>query len=383
MGVILGTIFLGISYLAMQFHVVYWENGGNTASAVLDQLSGAIFGKTGTWAFAYVTTQIATAAILILAANTSFADFPRLSSILARDNYLPKQLSNLGDKLVFNNGIVILGVFSALLILIKKGSVDALIPLYAIGVFMAFTLSQCGMVVHWYRERHEDKTWLRKAVVNGIGTVATFLVLLDIAFEKFVEGAWAILVLIVFLVILFRVIHTHYATVAAQLAVHHDELKMDDGFFPTTPVANTVLVLVPGLHHGVLPAIRYAHMLSPNARAVYIEVDPEKTAEIQQQWESHRNDFGNMPLVILKSPYRSLTEPLLSYLTEVQKERTDDVVTVVLPEAVLTHWWHNLLHGNSGLLLKLALLRRPDIIVTNVRYPLSAKYRLFDEKVRP
>ncbi len=188
MGLILGTLFLGISYLAMQFHVVYWQTDTATANAVIDQISGAVFGKTGQWRLGYYITQFFTAAILVLAANTSYADFPRLASILGRDRYLPKQFSNLGDKLVFNNGIVILAALAALLIIIKNGSVDALIPLYAIGVFTAFTLSQSGMVVHWIKLKHEQKGWLVKACINGIGAFATLLVLLDIALEKFREG---------------------------------------------------------------------------------------------------------------------------------------------------------------------------------------------------
>ena len=359
MGFLLGTIFLGISFLAMKFHVVYWEANGKTANAVIDQLSGNIFGKTGPWSFAYVITQISTALILVLAANTSFADFPRLASILARDGFLPKQLSNLGDKLVFNNGILLLGVFAALLIVLKKGSVDALIPLYAIGVFLAFTLSQTGMVVHWKKEA--GRGWQRKALINGIGAVATFAVLLDIAFEKFADGAWAIMVLLVFLVMAFRLTKRHYTDAAAQL------LLPDAPASRPKEIINTVVVLVPSLHRGVLPALEYGRLLSPSCRAVHIEVDPEHTPNLRKQWET----WGKgIPLTILPSPYRSLTEPLLRYLQQVQDERTDDVVTVVIPEAVPTTWWHHLLHGQSGFRLKLALLARPDLIVANIRYPL-------------
>ncbi|MCW3096529.1 MAG: amino acid/polyamine/organocation transporter,APC superfamily, partial [Chthonomonadaceae bacterium] len=221
MGVILGTIFLGISLLAMNLHVVYWEANGKTANAVIDQISGAVFGKTGTWALGYYLTQFFTAAILVLAANTSYADFPRLSSILARDRFLPKQFANLGDKLVFNNGILVLGVFAALLIVAKHGSVDALIPLYAIGVFLAFTLSQSGMVRHWYKLRYTEKGWQVKAAINGVGAVATFAVLIDIAYEKFLEGAWFVMVLIVFMVLVFRKIYYHYAEVAEELKMVH------------------------------------------------------------------------------------------------------------------------------------------------------------------
>lgn len=358
MGVILGTIFIGISWLAMNLHVVYWEAGGKTAPAVIDQISGAVFGKTGPLSLAYLITQVATAGILVLAANTSYADFPRLASILARDGFMPKQLSNLGDKLVFNNGILLLGVFAAGLIAIKRGSVDALIPLYALGVFLAFTLSQSGMVMHWYRLRGEG--WARKALINGIGAVATFIVLLDIAFEKFAEGAWAVIILIVVLVLLFRKVNHHYADASEQLRVTEGREAM--------PATNTVVVLVPGLHIGVLHALQYARLLNPSPRAVHIETDPAQTPEVQREWQ---NCVSDVPLLILKSPYRSLVGPILDYLHEVQAERQDDFVTVVIPEAVPGRWWQHFLHGQSGLLLKLALLTRPDVVVANVRYPLQ------------
>jgi amino acid transporter len=361
MGVILGTIFLGISWLAMQFHVVYWEHPGETAPAVIDQISGAVFGKTGRFAFLYLLTQFFTAAILVLAANTSYADFPRLSSILARDSFLPKQLSNLGDKLVFNNGILALGLFAAFLIIVKKGSVDALIPLYAIGVFLAFTLSQSGMVMHWYRLRDTDRGWLRRAVINGIGACATFIVLLDIAVEKFLEGAWIVILLIGMLVLMFRKIRRHYADVAQQLS-------MSNYAPPETPVSNTVLLLIPGLHMGVMPALEYARSLSPDCRAVTIETDPEKTAALKSRWEKWGHD---VPLVILNSPYRSLLSPIMRYLDAVQIERRNHLVTVIVPEFVPTKWWQHILHGQSGLLLKLALLSRKDVIVANVRYYLQ------------
>jgi len=358
MGIILGTIFLGVSALAMKLHVVYWEYKGQTANAVIDQISGAIFGKTGTWALGYYLTQFFTAAILVLAANTSYADFPRLSSILARDRFLPKQFANLGDKLVFNNGILVLGVFAAILIVAKNGSVDLLIPLYAIGVFLAFTLSQSGMVRHWFNLRHTEKGWQIKAAINGIGAVTTFAVLIDIAVEKFLEGAWTVMVLIVFMVLVFRKIYKHYAEVA-------EELKMVHYTPPDAVFGNTVLVLVPSLHRGVMPALEYARSLSPDCRAVHISTDPEKTPMLKERWERWGKD---VPLVILDSPFRELITPVMRYLDAVQKERSNHIVTVVVPEYVPTKWWHSILHGQSGLRLKFALLDRNDVVVANVRY---------------
>ena len=356
MGVILGSIFIGVTWLAMNLHVVYWEAGGKTAPAVIDQISGAIFGKTGPLSLAYLLTQFFTAAVLVLAANTAYADFPRLASFLARDRYAPKQFANLGDKLVFNNGIMLLGVFAAVLIAAKHGQVDALIPLYATGVFTAFTLSQSAMVMRWNKLR--GKGWMRKACINGFGAVTTLTVLSFIVYEKFREGAWVVIVLIIALVLLFRKIHGHYADVAAQLRL------------PSAPeeepvFRNTVLVLVPGLHKGILPALKYARSLSPDCRAVYIETDAERTAWLRSHWEEW--SYG-IPLVILNSAYRSLISPILRYLDAVQVERSNHLVTVVVPEYVSTKWWHSLLHGNAGLLLKLALLGRKDVVVANLRY---------------
>ncbi|HZP81127.1 MAG TPA: hypothetical protein VFB21_05795, partial [Chthonomonadaceae bacterium] len=242
---------------------------------------------------------------------------------------------------------------------IKKGSVDALIPLYAIGVFLAFTLSQSGMVQHWRKLRGSG--WQRKAIINGIGAAATFIVLLDIAFEKFLEGAWIVMLLIGLLVLMFRAIYHHYVDVAQQL-------KMGTYRAPATPPKNTVLVLIPGLHRGVMPALEYARTLSSDCRAVHIATDPEKTPQLKARWEEWG---GDVPLIILNSPYRSLISPIMQYLDSVQIERRNHLVTVIVPEFVPTKWWHSLLHGNSGLLLKLALLSRRDMIVANVRYYLQ------------
>lgn len=359
MGVILGTIFLGVSWLAVRLHVVYWEAGGKTADAVIDQISGAVFGKTGAGAIGYYLTQFFTAAILVLAANTSYADFPRLSSILARDRYMPKQFANLGDKLVFNFGIFILAFLAAALIVVKNGSVDLLIPFYAIGVFLAFTLSQSGMVVHWWHLR--VRGWRVKAVINGIGACATGIVLLDIAAEKFREGAWFVVVMIIALVMMFRKIHNHYLDVAQQL-------KLADYNPPKTPPHNTVLVMVPALHRGVVAALNYARSISTDCRAVHICTDPDRLPLLRDRWEQWANE---VPLVILNSPYRSLMQPIRDYLDAVELERPDHTITVVIPEYVPTRWWHALLHGQSGLRLKIALLSRKNVVVVNVRYYLE------------
>jgi amino acid transporter len=368
MAIILGTIFLGLSWIASRLHIVYYGEVGVKGQAgymeatpsVIDQLSGAIFGKSGTWSFAYLFTQFATAGILVLAANTAFADFPRLASMMAKDRYLPKQLANLGDKLVFNNGVVMLGLFAGVLIVLFHGVVDSLIPLYAVGVFLAFTLSQSSMVLHWRKERSAG--WKRKATINGIGATATGIVLATIVYEKFTHGAWIIVILICVLYFIFWKIHRHYIDVAHQLSLHGAHKS-------SVPKHNTVLVLVSSLHRGVIPALEYAQSLSPDCRGLHIELDGERTPRLKERWEEWATDT---PLVILHSPYRSLVSPIMRYLDAVKVERKNHIVTVVVPEFVPYKGWHTLLHGNSGWVLRLALLSRRDVVLVNFRYELEA-----------
>jgi amino acid transporter len=359
MACILATLFLGISWLAMTFHVVYWEVNGNTASAVIDQISGAVFGKTGPWSLAYVVTQVFTALILILAANTSFAGFPRLASILARDGFMPRQLSSIGDKLVFHNGIIILGLLSAGLIIFKKGSVDALIPFYAIGVFLAFTLSQAGMVRHWISKKAPGWRW--RALINGVGSVATFVVLLDIGTEKFADGAWFVIVLVALMILMFLKVSRHYADVSKQLRLTEYKPEV---------MLNTVLVLAQGVNVGTMRTLAYARSLTSDCIAVHVDLDANQTANFKKHWEEIVPD---VPLVILQSPYRSLLAPIMHYLDVVHEERPNHRTTIVIGEFVATKWWHTLLHGNTGLLLKLALLNRRDVVVANVRYYLERR----------
>ncbi len=359
MGVILGTLFMGISFLATRLHVVYYDG----APAVIDQISGAVFGKTGLMSILYITTQLFTAGILVLAANTSFADFPRLSSILARDGFLPKQLHKLGDRLVFSNGILILGVFAALLLIVKRGNVDALIPLYAVGVFTAFTLSQAGMVYHWLKLRGDKEAgrgWQWRIAVNGLGAVVTFVVLCTILWEKFAEGAWISVLLTALLFGIFKAINGHYNDVAEI----HAQVTPD----PNPPTENTVLVLVSTLHLGALRAIEYGKLLCPDVRVIHVDVNEDDSRKLREQWPTLGQ---NVPLVILPSPYRSIGRPVRSYIEEVHKEKDNDYVTVVIPEAVPEKWWQQVLHGQAGLRLKLAFLGRSDVIVSNVRYRLE------------
>jgi len=358
MAAILGSVFLGISWLAVHFHVVYWEQNGLTAPSVIDQLSGTVFGKTGFWSWAYVLTQTSTALILIVAAQTSFAGFPRLASILARDGFMPRQLNNLGDKLAFNNGIIVLGIVSSAILIFAKGSVDQLIPFFAIGVFVAFTLSQTGMVRHWFTEKSAH--WQGKAMINGIGALACFIVVIDIAAEKFLEGAWFVIVIMCALLFMFKRIAKHYVRIAQLL----DPSK----FHAHEPMQNTVLVFIHSVHVGTLTAIEYARSISKDCKAVCVAIEPDRIEKMKTTWEKFVPD---MELVILDSPYRSLVLPIMRYLDEVHEEKPNSRITVVITEFVTKSWWQSLLHGNTGLILKLALLGRRDVIVANVRYWLN------------
>ncbi|HSB31367.1 MAG TPA: amino acid permease, partial [Candidatus Sulfobium mesophilum] len=296
--------------------------------------------------------------ILILAANTSFADFPRLSSIMSLDRFLPRQLSNRGDKLVFSNGILILGVLSILLIVIFRGDTHSLIPLYAVGVFTAFTLSQAGMVKHWLAGKEEG--WLKGIIINGIGTATTAVVLLIIAVEKFTHGAWIVLIAIPGLVYLTTRMHAHYLAVAEQLTVC---LTKDDTF-----KHHSVVIPVSGVQMAVLNAIKYGKALSDDVAAVYICLDPVETEKVRAKWDKQ---CMGIPLVILESPYRSIIEPLVDYIEEVRSEFPEGVITVVLPEFVPSRWWHHLLHNQTALLIKSILLFKKGVVSTSVPFHLT------------
>jgi hypothetical protein len=307
---------------------------------------------------AYYEIQLVTMLILLLAANTSFADFPRLAFFLARDRYIPRQFGTQGDRLVFSNGIVILGSLAALLLVIFGGDTNALIPLYAVGVFISFTLSQASMVRRWYRSR--DHGWWWRATLNGVGATVTGLVMLTIAVTKFSHGAWIVLLLIPTLVALFLAIHRHYDDVAAQLSL--------EDFAPPAPMTNTVLVLVGDLHKGIVRAVQYAQTLSPSAKGVYVETDPERTRRLEDRW----GKWGlGAPLIVLNSPYRSILGPLSDYIEHLQRQGGDNhVVTLVLPEFIPARWWQQILHNQTALLIKGQMLFRKNVVVTDVPHHL-------------
>jgi len=357
MGAILSTIFLGISYIAQKYHILYYGHGEGDVSAesVISMVARVVFHDEP---LLRGIILFATATILLLAANTAYADFPRLSSILARHGYMPRQLANLGDRLVFSNGIILLAVFVSLLVVAFGGSVDRLIPLYAVGVFTAFTLSQAGMVRHWLQQKGTGWQW--KVLVNGIGAVATGIVLLVIIVEKGPQGAWVVLVVIPILMWIFTQINRHYQKVRARLTLI--------GYEPQPLPPHTVLVLVPDVHRGVIPALEYAREISKDHRAVHIEINPVDTQRLKERWEQWG---GDMPLVIIESPYRSLIGPLVEYVRQVRQDHPRHLITVVLPEFVVTKWWERVLHNNSAFLIKLALGNVRDVVITNVRYYLD------------
>jgi amino acid transporter len=402
MAILLTTMFLGTSVLAYLYGVHPHEN-----ETVISQFARIMF--SGPMAWFYYVVQIATALILVLAANTSFADFPRLGSLLARDRFLPRQFATRGDKLVFSNGIVMLAIFASILVIAFGGDTSRLIPLYAVGVFLSFTLSQSGMVRHWLKVRAEgarkngkgrkktgDDThythstvdqdlpdaetahveqnpesklvelneaahWKKSIVVNLVGATATFIVLCVFIATKFLHGAWIVVVVIPLLVLMFRAIHSHYVGVAKQLST--------EGIDEIRPVRHTVVVPISGIHRGVITALQYAKAIAPDdVQAVYVDFDEEATAKLREKWERWG---AGISLVVLPSPYRELTRPLLRYISRLEKKDHNDVVTVLLPEFVPARWWQHLLHNQSSLMLKGALLFKEGVIVISVPYHLK------------
>jgi amino acid transporter len=344
------VMFVGITMLAHAYRIVPSET-----ETVVSQIARGAFGGRGVL---YFSVQMATMLILVLAANTAFADFPRLASIVARDAYLPRQFANQGDRLAFSNGIVALSVFAGILLIVFNGDTHALIPLYMIGVFISFTLSQTGMVLHWRRLR--EPGWRTSALINGVGALATGVVLMIVGTTKALEGAWIIMVLIPVLIGVFKATKRHYQHVAAQLSLR--DWRDEDTRH------SIVLVPISGVHRAVLQAVGYARSLSGDVRALFVDVDAAATARVRADWEKWG---GGTRLDILESPYRSLMEPLMDYIDRLQDKNPNDYVTVILPEFVPARWWQHLLHNQTALLIKGALLFRPRVVVTSVPFHLE------------
>ncbi len=350
MAVILGTMFIGISAMAYYFGIVPKEE-----ETVVSQIARATFG-TGAM---YFLVQASTMTILILAANSSFNGFPRLASILARDSYMPHQMSMMGDRLVFSNGVIILGVFSCLLIVLFNGDTHALIPLYAVGVFLSFTISQAGMVKRWLVKKGPH--WEKKLLVNGVGAVTTAIATLIIASTKFAHGAWIVIVLIPMLIMFFRAIRSHYKAVSEQVALSR-------GHRPPMPRRNIVVLPIGGVNRAVIRAVDYARSRSGDIRAVLVDVDPEETARVEIQWAQ----WGcGVPLTVLPSPYRSVLSSLLDYIEQVLQKDQECWITVVIPEILPARWWQNILHNQRAFMLKGALLFKDRVILTDVPYHLT------------
>jgi len=352
MGVLLGTMFLGLSYLAVQLSVLPADT-----ETVISQIGRTVFGAGPLW----VALQIATALILILAANTSFADFPRLSSILARDRFLPRLFQFRGDRLAFTTGIVALAILSVVLLVVFNGSLDALIPLYAVGVFTSFTLSQAGMVVHWRRVR--EPGWQRSAVINGLGAVATAIVTVVIAATKFVEGAWLVVLLIPLLIGMFYGIHTHYKRLERARRAETPLLPEEVVIRAIVPVADLGTPARQALAFARAMASDDAHVV-----AVHVTDDVAEAEQIRRQWEEWE---PGVELVLIESPFRSLTGPLLAYIDALKESNPGDTISVILPEYVPSSWWEHLLHNQTALRLKAALLFHPGVVVTNVPYHMA------------
>ena len=367
MAAILSSLFIGISFLTGQVHAVPSEQ-----ETVISQLARTIFNGQG---ILYLAIIFATTVILILAANTAFAGFPRLGALMARDGYLPRQLTYRGSRLVYSYGIVSLALIASFLVVIFQASVTRLIPLYAIGVFLSFTLAQFGMSRRWWKSgklnpdeeivesgstiRYE-KNWMTKMFANGFGAVCTAIVMVIFAITKFRDGAWVVLILIPLLVVGFQLINRHYRSLANRLSLEKF------GGPPPQATRHRVILALSGVHQGSLEALRYARLLSDDVTAVHISMDPEETEKVKKKWETWGEGTR---LVIVDSPYRLFLEPLLAYIEEIiARRQPNETITIVVPEFVPSERWHNLLHMQTAKLLRSELLSKPGVVVTNVPY---------------
>jgi amino acid transporter len=343
---ILGVLFFGIAVLAAELRPTLSPN-----QTILSTMGHAVFGSGPL----YWLLQASTAAILTLSANTAFADFPRLSGIVATDGYLPRQMASRGDRLVLSNGILALAIASGGLLVAFGGDVSALIPLFAVGLFMSFTLSQAGMVVHHWRLREQGS--LRGLVINAVGTAATAAVTVVVVVSKFTEGAWIPTLVIPGLVVMFVLIHRHYQRVDETLACPPGA--------PLPDIVHTVVVLVgPRIHQGVLEALAYAKSLDPHyLHAVHVAFDDASARAMHKRWKEYGFDIK---LDVVRSPYRDLTQPVIDYVDKLDRRWKHDVVTVIVPEFVVQHWWEQLLHNQTALMLKARLLFRKGTVVTSV-----------------
>lgn len=367
MAFILGMLFMGISFLTREVHAIPSE-----AETVISQLARTVFAGQG---LMYLLIIGGTTVILILAANTAFAGFPRLSAMLASDGFMPRQLTYRGSRLVYSYGIISLGAVASILIIVFQASVTRLIPLYAIGVFLSFTLAQSGMARRWWRSgklkdstktddsTHElkyDKRWILKMFSNGFGALCTFFVMWVFAVTKFHDGAWIVLIIIPALVMVFYTINRHYTDLASQLTL--------DNFpgLPTTRSRHRVILPLSGVHQGTLEALRYAKLLSDDVTAVHVSMDDAESEKLQMKWKTWGEGTR---LVILDSPFRLFIEPLLQYIEELLDNRQPkEAFTIVVPQFMPAKRWHTALHMQTAEVLRQELLSRQGVVVTDVPY---------------
>ena len=350
MATLLGVFFVGVSFLSNHIGLV----PGN--QTIVSQVALSVFGQN---VFYYIF-QIATMGILVVAANTAFADFPRLSSVLARDNYLPHIFGNRGDRLAFSTGIIFLGTVSALLLVVFKGNVDSLIHLYAVGVFLAFSMSDTGMVVHWWKTR--GKGWKTSILINGADAILTTSILIIVIITKFLYGAWIIILLIPMIIPLFLFIHKHYNRVAEQLRL----LSMQSP--PPQTIEHSILMPIDDVNYASLRAMSFARTICKDITALHIATDAARAEKIQQKMQTYAPDIK---LVIIESPLRAFMRPLLTYVDMHHRQHPHGFVTIVLPEFITAHWWERFLHNRTAEHLTQAFKRHPNIAVVNVPYLLK------------
>ena len=357
LGLIIVFIFGGMSYLATLYKAT-----PNLEKTVISQIAGQVFGN----GFMFFMVQFTTTLILIMAANTAFSDFPLLLSVIARDGYAPRQFIKRGDRLSYSNGIVALCVVASLLVIIFRGETHYLLPLYAVGVFTSFTLSQSGMFLKWIKEK--ESGWRHKALINGLGAVVTFITAIIIGVTKFVHGAWIVFILIPMVMYMMRQIRMHYDDIANQLSMTTDAL----------PEANCesvkhFIVPVQGVNKSVIKTINYAKCLSKDIVAFHISVDDEETEKLRGKWKKYNID---VPLVVRKSPYREIVGPLIEYIhSEEHSSKCGDIVTVVIPQFIVSEWWGTILHNHTALFIKNSLLQHRDIAVITVPYIIKSKIK--------
>ena len=349
---ILAVLFFGVSYLVFAFELTH-----RPGVTLISQLNTLVFGN----GVMFYVIQFFVVAILFLAASTAYADFPRVASLLAKDRFAPRQFSSIGDRLVFSNGIIGLSFIAILLVIFFKGKTHYLIPLYSVGVFLSFTLSQAGMVVRTFRLR--EKGWRLSLAISAFGMICTAVVLCVVATFKFEQGAWVVVIVIPSLVYMFYRIHYHYVMFARELTQSSYDVNIQ-----TKVTDHVVIIPISGLHRGVMNAIRYGQSMSQDLRVCFVKTDDASAARLIETWNEK---FPTMKLHTLESPYRSISGPILEFIDQVSKEHPTEFITVIFPEFLTAKWYHQLLHNQTAWLIKLSLMYKKNVIVTSVKYHLT------------